>query len=83
MVEVLPILTRLSKIFQTENLSFTSIKPAVTRAKSTLHGVDITSMNKTSDWQHELDTYMESNALSDGDPEEYYETCETIYCSSS
>ena len=32
--------------FFTENLSFTSIKPAVIHAKSTLHGIDITSMKK-------------------------------------
>ena len=60
-------------LWQTENLSFTSIKPAVTCAKSTLHDVDITSMNNTSDWQHELSTYMESSALSNGNSEEFYE----------
>ena len=57
MAEMLPNLTRLSKIFQTENLSFTSIKPAVTCAKITQCGVDIISMNNTFDWQHELSTY--------------------------
>ena len=72
MAEVLPILTRLSKVFQTENLSFTAIKPAIARANSTLQGIDITSMNSSADWQHEFDTYIE---LPDEDATDFYQTC--------
>ena len=79
MVEVLSILTRLSNFPNRKSFFSTSKKPAVTHAKSTLHNVNITSINNTctSDRQHELSTYMymETNALADEDSEEFYETC--------
>ena len=51
------------------------MKPAVARAKSTLRGIDITSMNNSTDWQHELDTYIETNELPDGDATDFHQTC--------
>ena len=68
-------LTQLSKVFQTENLSFTSIKPAIARTKCTLQGIDVTSMNNSADWQHDFELYIEANELPDGDATDIYQTC--------
>ena len=75
MAVVLPILTRLSKVLQTENLSITSIKPAIARASSTLQGIDVTSMINSADWQHDFEMYIEANELPDGDATDFYQTC--------
>ncbi len=54
MSEILPILSRLSKTFQIENLDFGSIKPAIKRATDSIKTLKACSQSKTADWQKEL-----------------------------
>ena len=71
MAEVLPILSRLSKVFQTKNLPFDSVRPAVLRAKSALNSLCSSSEESDADWQHELDTYMETNSLTSANSDDF------------
>lgn len=66
MSEILP---TLSKVFQTENLPFTSVKPAIESAKSTIHSLHSHTKSNTADWQKELRT-----ALINTKPMEFYAT---------
>ena len=57
MSEILPTLSRLSKVFQTENLPFTSVKPAVESTKSVILSLHAHTSRNTVDWQKELRAY--------------------------
>ncbi len=64
MAEILPIFSRLSKIFQLENLDFSSIKPAVRRAKESISTLKHISERNLADWQKELREREQSATLS-------------------
>jgi uncharacterized protein YsxB (DUF464 family) len=54
MSEILPVLSRLSKTFQIENLSFGSIKPALDRANRSIELLYTCSQSSLAEWQKEL-----------------------------
>ena len=54
MSEILPILSRLSKTFQIENLDFGSIKPALDRANKSIEILSTCSQSNSAEWQKEL-----------------------------
>ena len=55
MSEILPILSRLSKTFQIENLDFGSIKPALDRANKSIEILHTCSQSNSAEWQKELE----------------------------
>lgn len=54
MAEILPILSRLSKTFQIENIDFSAIKPALNRARKSIEILNTCSKAKSAEWQKEL-----------------------------
>ena len=62
MAEILPILSRLSKTFQLENLNFASVKPALDRAKASLSALRLSSNSNAADWQKELSEWQQENS---------------------
>lgn len=54
MAEIMPILSRLSKTFQIENIDFSSIKPSLDRAQHSIATLKTLSESKSADWQGEL-----------------------------
>ena len=77
MAEVLPILSRLSKVFQTENLPFSAVPPALRRAKTALDGLLASSQTDSADWQTDLAEWEESHndeCLRNKDPSHFCAT---------
>lgn len=50
----MPILSRLSKTFQKENLNFGSVKPSILKATKSITNLRIQSESGKADWQNEL-----------------------------
>ena len=62
MAETMPILAHLSKTFQIENIDYSSIRPAIERAKSSIGTLTSLSKSKTADWQIELGQWKEKSS---------------------
>ena len=62
MAEIMPILARLSKTFQIENIDYSSIRPAIERAKSSIGTLVVLSKSKSADWQTELQHWKETSS---------------------
>ena len=58
----MPILTHLSETFQIENIDYSSIRPAIERAKSSIGTLTSLSKSKTADWQTELEQWKEKSS---------------------
>ena len=64
MSEILPILSRLLKTFQIENLDFSSIKPALKRAKDSIVTLRNVSESNVAGWQKQLSNFQLTTTLS-------------------
>ena len=82
MAEVLPVLSRLSKVFQTENLAFSAVTPALRSAVATLEGIKTCNEHGSADWQKEVAAWQEMHtelSVQSGDPDDFVESFVTPY----
>ena len=79
MAEVLPVLSRLPKVFQTEDLPFGSVSPAL---KCTLQGIETCNDHGIADWEKEVTSWQQTHielSVQRGDPAHFLDSFTTPY----